>query len=796
MAEYRFHYKKGKLGYAREHAAYILREENYISKKEELIYSESGNMNFFDGTSAVKFWEYADTYERANSVVYREMELNIPNEFNHEQAKTLISNFVKKELGEGFPYTYAIHESFNKDGEKNLHCHLMFSERENDGINRKLDKFFMRANSLKPECGGAKKNREWQDKSRLLELRKSWEVEQNNLLEKYKFETRVDCRSLRDIRRELLEKEKFDEAEKYNRLPLNISGKILYKVDRNIPLNEKEQEKYNNFLEAKKIRLEKIAEIEKKEIKAEIEKLEKQNSKERALNIVSKGKYFKLKKEIFDISKKIKNYPENEVLQGTKKNLTFEIEKIKKSVIHSVKYINIVEQLERNRIRDIAKAKELFISKFNEHYKSKEEEKIIEKYKNKDKLQLKIKEKILLNENSEEKAVNIVTSYKYNTGLIDNFNLQNYGEKLNKKYQEAALYNREELENIKLEIALNNESLENNKNSIAESLEKIDREKVKGLSKKIKENNEIELKIIQEEISQKENVVSDLIYEEERLTLLNRHSNLEKLYNKENEKEEKDNKKLYNLSSEIVAIENLLNTEYKDTKNIENLVKENIEKINKKIEKNNNRVKVAQENIHKIESISQAYNNKHNLSGIEIIAVGRLSKNEYWKLFKQQEKLKEELKQQEKAFEKMGIISFGKNVLKKSIELNREKLKNLEKKEKTLVEKYSQLPTFKLETKKIEEHYNKVMKDSKKAIFQSIQENKVNYKLKANIKDNKREVKTFSKLPQRKSTTRSLGNNFNEIKRNLDKILAADKSEITSNIDIILKKDKEHEWEM
>lgn len=49
----------------------------------------------------------------------------------------------------------------------------MFSERQLDGINRKLDKFFKRANSQKPALGGAMKNRERQTKDRLLELRKS-----------------------------------------------------------------------------------------------------------------------------------------------------------------------------------------------------------------------------------------------------------------------------------------------------------------------------------------------------------------------------------------------------------------------------------------------------------------------------------------------------------------------------------------------------------------------------------------------------------------------------------------------
>mgnify|MGYP000878344030 CR=1 FL=1 len=425
LAEYRFCYKKGKLGYAKSHAAYILREENYTSRKEELVYKESGNMEIFDGTSAIKFWEYADTYERVNSVVYREIEVNIPNEFSHEQAKELISNFVKKELGEKYVYTYAIHESYNNDGEKNLHCHLMFSERELDGINRKLSQFFKRANSKEPEKGGAEKNREWQDKSRLLELRKSWEIESNNLLEKYGFEARVDCRSLRDIRKELLEKEMFDDAEKYNRIPVNISGKILYKVDRNISLNEKETEKYNEFLKAKKIRIEKIREKEYKDLKAEIEKLEKQDSKEKALNIVTKGEYFKLKKAYFAIVKKSKIYPKNKTLQNEKTSLEKQIKALKNSVDNSIKYVNISKQLELNRIRDLENARNLFENKFDEKYFTKTEEKIVNKYKDTNRVNLKIKEQILLSEDPEEKAINVLTDYKYNRELVVNFNMQN-----------------------------------------------------------------------------------------------------------------------------------------------------------------------------------------------------------------------------------------------------------------------------------------------------------------------------------------------------------------------------------
>ena len=796
LAEYRFCYKKGKLGYAKNHAAYILREENYTSRKEELVYKESGNIEMFDGTSAVKFWEYADTYERANSVVYREIEINIPNEFNHEQAKELINNFVKKELGEKFPYTYAIHESYNNSGEKNLHCHLMFSERELDGINRELSQFFKRANSKEPEKGGAEKNRKWQEKSRLLELRKSWEIESNNLLEKYGFEARIDCRSLLDIRRELLEKEMFDEAEKYNRTPINISGKILYKVDRSIPLNEKETEKYNDFLKAKKIRIDKIREKEYKDLKANIEKLEKQDSKERALNIVTKGEYFKLKKTYFAIVKKSKIYPKNKALSIKKAELEKQIEILKKNTEKSIKYINISKQLELNKIRDLEKAKNLFEHKFDEKYFTKTEEKIVDKYKNISKLNLKIKEQILLSEDYEEKAINVLTDYKYNRELVANFNMQNQKELLEKQYQEATLFNPGELKNIRDKISEYDKNIELSKNSLLNMIDNVDKNKLEALSKKIKDNTELELKVIREITSKDKITLTDLSYEKERLELLNRHSFLEKIYNKENSKEETSSKKLYSLSLEIGAIEYLLNSEYRITKNTEELINKDLNKINMDIKRNNNRIKVADDTIAKINNIMKVHSKKYNLSGIEIIAIGRLSKNKYWSLYKQQKELKKEISKKEKALQEMGVISFGKNVLKKSIELNKQKLVSLNSEEKELVKRYKNDPNFKKEVEKVNQYYAKVLKDYTNISIHLKQENKVNYKLRSNIVNREKVVTTMTRIPKRsrsKGYTRSFSPR--SIRGNINNLSIVDSSEIRSNLDINLKTEKEKEYE-
>lgn len=798
LAEYRFCYKKGKLGYAKNHAAYILREENYTSRKEELVYKESGNIEMFDGTSALKFWEYSDTYERANSVVYREIEINIPNEFNHEQAKELINNFVKKELGEKFPYTYAIHESYNNSGEKNLHCHLMFSERELDGINRELSQFFKRANSKEPEKGGAKKNRKWQEKSRLLELRKSWEIESNNLLEKYGFEARVDCRSLLDIRRELLEKEMFDEAEKYNRTPINISGKILYKVDRSIPLNEKETEKYNDFLKAKKIRIDKIREKEYKDLKANIEKLEKQDSKERALNIVTKGEYFKLKKTYFAIAKKSKIYPKNKALSIKKAELEKQIEILKKNTEKSIKYINISKQLELNKIRDLEKAKNLFEHKFDEKYFTKTEEKIVDKYKNISKLNLKIKEQILLSEDYEEKAINVLTDYKYNRELVANFNMQNQKELLEKHYQEATLFNPGELKNIRDKISEYDKNIELSKNSLLNMIDNVDKNKLEALSKKIKDNTELELKVIREITSKDKITLTDLSYEKERLELLNRHSFLEKIYNKENSKEESNNKKLYNLSLEVGAIENLLNGEYRIIRNIEELINRNLNKINKDIERNNNRIKVADDTIIRLNNIMKAHSKKYNLSGVEIIVIGRLSKNKYWKLYKQQKELRKEISRKEKALQEMGVISFGRSVLKKSIELHKEKLVSLNNEEKELIKRYKNTSNFKKEVEKVNQYYAKVLKDYTNISIHLKQENKVNYKLKSNVVNREKAVTTMTRIPKRsrsKGYTRSFSPR--SIRGNINNLSIVDSYEIRSNLEINLKteKEKEYEWE-
>lgn len=803
MATYRLCYKKGKVGYSKNHAAYIQREDGYQSKEEDLVYTESGNMNFNGETvSAKKFWEFADTYERTNSVAYRELELTIPNEFNHEQAKELINNFIKKEIGEKYPYTYAIHEAKNEKDEKNLHCHLMFSERELDGIDRELSQFFKRANSKNPEKGGAKKNREWQEKSRLLDLRKNWEIETNNLLEKNGFEARVDCRTLKEIRQDLLESGMFNKAETYNRLPINVAGKILYKVGHGIELNGEEKQQYDKYIETvnRKKELERIYQerenkkIEHKNLKAEIEKLEKENSKEKAINICSKGEYFKAKKQYYDISKKAKKYPENSILKNEKERLSKIIKNIEDKSIKSNKYINVFANLETKRVNTLESLKAEYFEKFKDKYLTKDEEKIKEKYQDYDMLKLKIKLETLSNENPTEKAINVLTNYEYNLKFVEAFEMLENKKNIESKYNEAALFNPRQAKDFKLALSIEEKNIENKQDEIIKLIDNVDEKKLNDLAEKIEKNTKIEKAILTGLIEEKSQSRSEIDLMKDKIVLLDKFSNLEKLYNKEIASDEKNKKKIFSISSELASVESLLNSEYKSIDIKDDIAQNNLKAIQEQIAKNDKRILMAENVIDKAKTIISAHSKKYNLSGIEVIAIGNLSKGKYWKNYKEMKKLTSEIKNDERILSNMGIISFGKGVLKKDIELKKKKLEDLEKKEKTIINTYKKDKSFSSEVDKVNNHYNSILKTYQSILVTAKMDNKINYKVKFNIEKSGKQITTYKKNPSKNRSKGVIIEGSRGLKSNVKNIF--DNTEVRATVGIHLEKEKENGWEV
>ena len=199
--------KVGKKGKAAPHAAYIVREGQYakrLERGEKLEATEAGNMPAWAKAQPQQFWHAADVFERVNGTTYREMEIALPRELEPTQRAELVRAFVCQEIGEHHAYQWAIHTPNAADGGEQPHVHLMFSERQCDGIDRDPDQYFKRYNAKAPEKGGARKGygpsagktlTAAERAAELKALRERWQVLCNEHLEMAGHGQRIDMRS-------------------------------------------------------------------------------------------------------------------------------------------------------------------------------------------------------------------------------------------------------------------------------------------------------------------------------------------------------------------------------------------------------------------------------------------------------------------------------------------------------------------------------------------------------------------------------------------------------------------------
>ena len=130
-----------------------------------------------------ELWNAVEAAEtRSNSRLSREYELALPRELSRDEQFELARGWAERELvSRGMCADVCMHDR----GDGNPHAHIMCTTRE-----------------AGPDGFGAK-NRGWDDKALLVDLRKSWEREQNRALERSYERDRtpeaersyVDCRS-------------------------------------------------------------------------------------------------------------------------------------------------------------------------------------------------------------------------------------------------------------------------------------------------------------------------------------------------------------------------------------------------------------------------------------------------------------------------------------------------------------------------------------------------------------------------------------------------------------------------
>ena len=120
---------------ARAAAAYIQRTAEYSRDQAELVYTESGHMPAWADTEPSSYWDAADLYERANGRLFKGLEFALPCALSADEQRELAVGFAQHLTdAEQLSYTLAIHAG---DG-TNPHCHLLISERTNDGSSARL----------------------------------------------------------------------------------------------------------------------------------------------------------------------------------------------------------------------------------------------------------------------------------------------------------------------------------------------------------------------------------------------------------------------------------------------------------------------------------------------------------------------------------------------------------------------------------------------------------------------------------------------------------------------------------
>lgn len=249
MAIFHLSFSNGKVGKGLAHFKYIMGEDRYSYKENEVIYEKH---NMPPHVSAEDFWHSADAYERANGRVYKEIRIALPNGFSKKENQDLLNKFLEKELGNNFYYSAVIHDKSSSEDEiRNVHAHIMICPRKIDGIERDIKQFFSRYNSKNIEKGGALKDPYWNKKETLTHFRESWEETLNSALEKKNWR-KVSCKSLQQQRKEALEKQDLDLVDCLNREPIQI-GNYTLKKDKKY-YNELDIADWDNYMHNKKVR--------------------------------------------------------------------------------------------------------------------------------------------------------------------------------------------------------------------------------------------------------------------------------------------------------------------------------------------------------------------------------------------------------------------------------------------------------------------------------------------------------------------------------------------------------------
>lgn len=234
-----------------------------------------------------------------------------------------------------FYYSLVVHDKQKSaiTGIRNLHCHLMFCERENDGIERDAKTFFKRYNTKNPASGGAKKSIMLNDrkigKQTIKNLRDEYAKIVNKILKENNIEQTISSKSLKEQHEEAIKKGELLKAKILDREPekhlgrkfskdvnlkkdlleiRSLNKEILSKLNsqkgKNVSSNRYTALQVDNILKNFSQELtKKMNKLQKDLEKMYPKVISEERAKIMAVDIVTKGKYKKFRELIAKINK-------------------------------------------------------------------------------------------------------------------------------------------------------------------------------------------------------------------------------------------------------------------------------------------------------------------------------------------------------------------------------------------------------------------------------------------------------------------------------------------------------------
>ena len=325
---------------AASHADYVDRKGKF-ERRGDCIFT-SHQLPKWAGSSPSKFFKAAEKFEVGNNRRYREIVFMLPNELkNIEQYRQIIDPFLEKYFKNHY-YAYAIHEKIGEmsENERHPHVHLMFSERLIDDVEKVLERKpenYFKYPARKDKDGllptfdvryekGSPRERKFNNRDFLLEMRADFAKIQNEVLQKNGFSIRVDHRSLEAQRNEALRK----------------GDKFLAQI------LDREPEKYVGPCNARKPEIAEKIKSERKQRNKKIIELAKSFTED------EKNLTGDLRKKVADFSLRVKDFLESEAFSEIESK---KISAIKSELSETVKELNAWKNLllDENQAEFLAK---------------------------------------------------------------------------------------------------------------------------------------------------------------------------------------------------------------------------------------------------------------------------------------------------------------------------------------------------------------------------------------------------------------------------------------------------------